>query len=52
MYSKDLDIYLSFPADKETVGIFHWDLESGSGLKDPDGYADMSAEEILKDIFS
>ena len=52
MYSKDLDVYLSFPADKETVGIFHWDLGSGSGLKDPDGYADMSAEEILKDIFS
>ena len=36
---------------KETwSGNFSWDLD-GTGLTDPDGYADMSAAEILADLF-
>ena len=36
---------------KETwSGNFSWNLDS-SGLTDPDGYADMSAAEILADLF-
>ena len=31
-------------------GNFSWNLD-GSGLTDPDGYADMSAAEILADLF-
>jgi len=36
---------------KETwSGNFSWNLD-GTGLTDPDGYADMSAAEILADLF-
>ncbi|MBU5626556.1 S-layer homology domain-containing protein [Oscillibacter sp. MSJ-2] len=33
-----------------TAGKFSWDL-TGAGLTDPDGYADMTPAEILKDLF-
>ena len=37
---------------KETwSGNFSWNLD-GTGLTDPDGYANMSADEILADLFS
>lgn len=35
---------------KTWSGNFSWDLD-GTGLTDPDGYADMSAAEILADLF-
>ena len=35
---------------KTWSGNFSWDL-NGTGLTDPDGYADMSAAEILADLF-
>ena len=42
--------YFSFPANTKT-GVFHWNLFNENGLSDPDGYRNMSAEEILKDLF-
>mgnify|MGYP000963260587 CR=1 FL=1 len=33
-----------------SAGKFSWNLDE-TGLLDPEGYADMSAEEILKDLF-
>ena len=41
--------YLGFERTGVT-GIFRWDL-SGSGLSDPDGFAEKSAAEILADLF-
>ena len=56
-YDAVLRSYISYatPATgtkyKETwSGNFSWNLD-GSGLTDPDGYADMSAAEILADLF-
>ena len=56
-YNAVLRSYISYatPATgteyKETwSGNFSWNLNS-SGLTDPDGYADMSAAEILADLF-
>lgn len=56
-YDAVLRSYISYatPATgteyKETwSGNFSWNLDS-SGLTDPDGYADMSAAEILADLF-
>ena len=41
--------YLGFERTGVT-GIFRWD-PSGSGLSDPDGFAELSAAEILADLF-
>ena len=56
-YDPVLRSYISYatPATgteyKETwSGNFSWNLD-GSGLSDPEGYADMSAAEILADLF-
>ena len=56
-YDAVLRSYISYatPATgteyKETwSGNFSWNLD-GTGLTDPDGYADMSAAEILADLF-
>ncbi|MBC8591369.1 DUF5666 domain-containing protein [Wansuia hejianensis] len=41
--------YTSMP--NNYTGKFSWNLDE-TGLLDPDGYAEMSAEEVLKDLFS
>ena len=38
-------------ASKDLAGKFTWDLSGEAMLSDPDGYADMSAAEILADLF-
>lgn len=43
--------YLIFPDDKSATGIFRWH-EGLNGISDPDGYRNMSAGEILADLFS
>ena len=47
---KDYDEYTSL--EKETSGKFSWNItgEDG-GLNDPDGYRNMTPEEILEDLF-
>lgn len=45
---KDYAAYTTFEGEK--AGVFHWALEE-SGLSDPDGFAAMSAEEILRTLF-
>ena len=45
---KSYDSYTSFTGDK--AGKFSWNLDD-SGLEDPDGYTNMSAAEILADLF-
>lgn len=44
---KQNDAYLIFSA--EDTGIFHWDMKNI--LSDPEGYENMSAEEIMADLF-
>ena len=44
---KNFEDYTSFTGDN--AGKFSWDLNGT--LSDPDGYADMSADEILADLF-
>jgi hypothetical protein len=39
-------------ASKDLAGKFTWDLSGEAMLSDPDGYADMSAAEILADLFA
>ena len=57
----DTDLYLDFPEDKPALGVFHWNItdaalsETGgimTGLADPDGIREMSAEEVLKELFA
>ncbi len=43
--------YITFPKNKPTTGIFHWNLGEKAVLKDPEKYASKSAEEILKDLY-
>lgn len=38
-------------ASKDLAGKFTWDLSGNAMLTDPDGYASMSASEILADLF-
>lgn len=38
-------------SNSTTLYRFRWDLGSSGIIEDPDGYASMSAEEILKDLF-
>lgn len=45
---KSYDNYTSFT--DTSAGKFSWNLDS-SGLEDPDGYTNMSAAEILADLF-
>ena len=52
-YDPVLRSYISYatPAtDSEYSGNFSWNLD-GTGLSDPEGYADKSAAEILADLF-
>lgn len=46
---KDIESYLGFARTGNT-GVFRWNIGAG-GLEDPDGYLEMNAAEILKDIF-
>ena len=57
----DTDLYLDFPEDKPALGVFHWNItdaalsETGgtmTGLADPEGIREMSAEEVLKELFA
>ena len=43
--------YVDFERDSTNPGRFRWFLDGTTGLSDPDGYADMTADEILKDLF-
>lgn len=45
---RDYSIYTS--TANANAGKFSWNLDD-TGLLDPDGYSDMSAEEILRDLF-
>ncbi len=46
---KTYSSYTSFTGS--SAGKFSWNLDE-TGVLDPNGYADMSAEEILKDLFN
>ena len=48
---KGYEKYVDFERKSESLGRFRWSLDGTTGLSDPDGYANMSAEEILKDLF-
>lgn len=48
---KDPFTYFVFPENKETTGIFHWDLNE-NGLSDPEGIVLMNAAQVLQVIFS
>ena len=57
----DTNLYLDFPEDKPALGVFHWNItdaalsETGgtmTGLADPEGIREMSAEEVLKELFA
>ena len=47
---RSYDSYATPDSDSEYSGNFSWNLD-GTGLTDPNGYADMSAAEILADLF-
>lgn len=47
--ARSYDYYTSFTGTN--AGKLSWNLDE-TGLKDPDGYANMSADEILKDLFN
>ena len=47
---RSYDSYATPATDSEYSGNFSWNLD-GTGLTDPNGYADMSAAEILADLF-
>ena len=49
---KDYGKYVDFPRDNKNTGRFRWSLDDTTGLSDPDGYASMSAEEVLSDLFN
>ena len=58
---KDTKVYLDFPDDKPTVGVFHWNVTDKAlqtsgmeliGLADPEGLRGMSANEVLAVIFN
>ena len=34
-----------------TVGFFRWNLDGSSIMTDPDGYANLSAEQVMEDLF-
>ena len=42
----------SFPDTNMNTGFMHWTLDGTGVLTDPDGYANMSAKEILADLFN
>lgn len=43
--------YVDFEHSSANAGRFRWSLDGTTGLSDPEAYADMSAEEVLKDLF-
>ena len=47
---RSYDSYATPASGSEYSGNFSWNLD-GSGLTDPEGYANMSAAEILADLF-
>ena len=47
---RSYDSYATPASGSEYSGNFSWNLD-GTGLTDPNGYADMSAAEILADLF-
>ena len=47
---KDPDAYLYH--QKDTAGIFSWDLQEADGMSDPDGIRDMDPETILHELIS
>ena len=47
---RSYDSYATPATGSEYSGNFSWNLD-GTGLTDPNGYADMSAAEILADLF-
>ncbi len=58
---KDTKVYLDFPDDKPTVGVFHWNVTDKAlqtsgmeliGLSDPEGLRRMNANEVLAVIFN
>lgn len=46
---KNPDVY--FVTEGEYMGKFSWFIDKDKGLEDPDGYLEMSPEEILRDLF-
>lgn len=48
---KGYEKYVDFERESDNPGRFRWYLDGTTGLSDPDGYAEMSAEEVLKDLF-
>ncbi len=50
---KSFEDYVCFDrkAYNGSVGFFRWNLDGTSIMTDPDGYADLSAEQILEDLF-
>ena len=46
---KDPDVY--FLKEGENMGKFSWYIDNVNGMSDPDGYLEMSPEEILSDLF-
>ena len=52
VYLKSPDVYLNFD-DNPDSGCFRWSLDGENGsITDPDGYASMTAGEILEDLLS
>ena len=43
--------YVEFSRSNKSVGRFRWDLTGDGGLEDPDGFAEMSASEVLEALF-
>lgn len=46
---KSPDVY--YAVEGGNMGKFSWHIDAENGLSDPDGYLEMSPEEILKDLF-
>lgn len=47
---KNYNSYLSFAGSRD-AGVFTWSIQK-TGLSDPEGYLEMTLEDILKDVFS
>lgn len=46
---KNPEDYFSFEGEK--AGLFRWDPEADDGFTDPDGYQNMTPEEVLQHLF-
>ena len=47
---KDSETYFKF--DKDSLGVFSWDIGADNGISDPDGIQGMGAEQALELIFA